>query len=265
MAVFTLNDPLDFKTVTSIFLYGKTAPPTEIFDRIRLPGQPQDTIQIDAVSFMSPTGVGRFATANQAQFVKDFFDITSQATLGWLPPAVQAELDRQVALHAQDPTYDGTVRLKVSDLKNLGVSAGQFHFAIRQREWDVGINLDYAARTYIYNSEGFSIDPNATFVFDMNDLTKSYIDDMRVIPDPDNFDFKSDDLSGAALGGALVLIPQIDPYNLSQSRQPLSGSDEKPLLMEYMNKDSIPTTRYAPRCSTNPTSAAGTRKTTRPR
>ena len=58
MSTFVLTDPLDFLTMTNIFLYGQTTTP-DLLNRIRSANAPSDIVQIDTSSFMGPNGPAR--------------------------------------------------------------------------------------------------------------------------------------------------------------------------------------------------------------
>src|SRR2546423_542346 len=107
----TLSNPLDFATVTNLFLYGTVDTPINYSDRVRDPADaPVVAAQIDAAAFMSDTGPGRYALPSFASFVRTFFD-----DIGALPGPVQTYLTQQLAQqNGQWP-----VSVSVATLKTL--------------------------------------------------------------------------------------------------------------------------------------------------
>src|ERR1700730_6347273 len=177
MSTFVLTDPLDFRSITNIFLYGQTTTP-DLLNRIRSPNSPSDIVQIDASSFMGPNGPGRYALPSQSAFVQGFFSAASQGTFNGLPPA----LTQALALLSGTSTVSWTV----AQLKTIGVDASLFSFSFQQRGWQRGTG-DYAARTYIYNTERFSLSDSTVFTFDLNNPANSQVTNLAVLPAPDNF------------------------------------------------------------------------------
>jgi len=217
MATFSLSDPLDYLTITNLFLYGSPTTPANIFDRIRSPQGP-DTVEIDAQTLMQ--GPGRYATPNLARFVQSFFADASSGTLNSLP----------AALKAQVLAASGPVTFTVAQLEAAGVSDAQFRFSFVQRGWDPATNTDYGARTYIYNSQTYYLDDNTQFVYDPTNPANSQLKNVRILPKDEDFDFSSSDTTGAGAGGKILLKPAIDPYDLAQKH---------PLLMHYINLGNV--------------------------
>src|ERR1700730_12207098 len=91
MSAFHLGDPLDFVTITNLFLYGQPTTPQNYCDRIRADSPPIVTVEIDAASFMSAAGPGRYALPSLAPFVKTFFQ-----DIGAMPGAVQAYVTQKM-------------------------------------------------------------------------------------------------------------------------------------------------------------------------
>jgi hypothetical protein len=52
MAAFFLRDPLDYNTITNVYLYGSLTTPSNIFDRIRSPTSGADTVEIDTQALL---------------------------------------------------------------------------------------------------------------------------------------------------------------------------------------------------------------------
>lgn len=214
----TLSDPLDFKAVTNLFLYGTVDTPVNYSDRIRDPAAPVVSAQIDAATFMSATGPGQYALPYFASFVRDFFE-----DIGALPGPVQTYLTQPLAQqNGQWP-----VSVSVATLKTL-IGTEPFKIIFQQRGWDSG-SSDYGDRTYIYNTEMFNISDSTVFVFDPFG-TDSHIENMQIIPAPDGFDFQSNSPL-AQLGNDNVLKPNIDPYNLSLGRE---------LALQFTNLGGVP-------------------------
>jgi hypothetical protein len=76
MPSYTLVDPLDYRTITSLFLYGQPTPPQTYDERIRQPGAPTVDANVSS-SFWSPGGPGRFAMPALNAFVQSFFTNTA--------------------------------------------------------------------------------------------------------------------------------------------------------------------------------------------
>jgi hypothetical protein len=167
--------------ITSLFLYGVDPPPAELFDRIRDQNAPNNdiTVTLDANSFMSdPDSPARYALPVLSPFVTAFF-----SNLSFFFPDLAG--------------IQGSAT--VADLiSNYHVDATLFRFAIRQA-YIATDSQDYPARTYIWNSEGFTLSQDTKFVFsDPSDPNfVPHIENLRVLPFDDNFDFGSKDLNSA--------------------------------------------------------------------
>ena len=219
MPAVRLTNPYDFTTVTNLFLYGQETTPSNYSDRLRASDAPVVTVEIDAASFMSASGPGRYALPYFALYVQTFFqDIAAT------PPAVQAFVTQRLA----DQGGSGPVSVTVAELKTL-MATTQFDIDFQQRGWDAG-SSDYGARTYIYNAEGFRLSDSTRFVFDLSG-PNSHIENLAIVPKDDGFDFASGSPL-AQLGNDTVLRPNIDPYNLSLGRQ---------LAINFVNIGDIPT------------------------
>jgi hypothetical protein len=228
MSVF-LSDPLDFVTVTNVFLYGQKTVPQNYSDRIRDPITAMETVQIDAARFMSASGPGRYALAALAPFVAQFF-----TNPGSISPAVQSYVASELA--AQGGT--GLVAVSVGKLKSLLNNDRLFDIVFQQRGWDAG-SADYAARTYIYNTESFFLSDSTVFQFGAT-ASLSRIDGLQIIPRDDNFNFISNSRL-AQLGNNLIFRPQIDPYNLSQESDAKNASIERSMALEFVNLQGVAT------------------------
>lgn len=135
---------LDIFTLTNLFLYGQTEKPVNYCDRIRPADAEEIHVQLDMFSFMT-SGPGRYAVASSASFVQTFF---SNLHFG------SAELSPALSAYLQ--TQQGPVTLTAAELRTLGYTDTDFRFSFQQRALDT-TSEDYAARTYIYNSEAFEI------------------------------------------------------------------------------------------------------------
>jgi hypothetical protein len=161
-------------------------------------------------SFMS-TGPGRYALPSLAPFVQRFFG-------GGLPSALQG--------------ITGTYTVQQL-IDKFHVDPSEFRFSFQQRGWQPNTS-DYGLRTYIYNSEGFVLDPNTTFVFDG---ANSHIDNLKVFAFNDNFDFNSGSSLAqlvAQLGDRVVLNPNIDPYNLADPNH-----TKRQVIISFTNKQGV--------------------------
>jgi hypothetical protein len=148
MPIVSLSNPLDFKKITCLYLYGQDTVPDIYENRLRSTNAPTIVVDVDS-SFWS--GPGRYATPALCPFVQSFF-----SSLASLPMEVQQLYATRFAAQGNV----GPVQITVSDLILLaGVPASQFRFSFAQ--YGFGTNTsDYAARTYIYNNEGFSLSPS---------------------------------------------------------------------------------------------------------
>lgn len=148
----TLGDwkNLTNEVMTSFFLYGTPTPPQALNDRVKDPHR-NVAVVIDAASFMS-NGPGRYANPSQVPFVQMLFG----------PPAVLLSWVRKWGI---ETTRSWTVgELKALILREGGTLGDFFTHTLQQYRIDAG-SLDYAQRTYIYNSEKFDLSDSTKIDF----------------------------------------------------------------------------------------------------
>lgn len=202
----------DIHTATNLFLYGTVDTPINYIDRLRsqeeynsLPlrhiddlrdqnGQPILSpvlrVQIDAQGYMND-GPGRFARAEQAKVVNDFFG--GNINLSGL---------------------DGEVTLRT--LIDLGrVLEPDISFQMSQYKIDDPNKDDYASRAYIWNTTRFEIPLDTVFVIDNGVAIE--IKDLRIEPSDDNFNFITPGWLNQQIGNELILEPFIDPFHIGRS------------------------------------------------
>jgi hypothetical protein len=111
MTNFALTDPLDFRTITNLYLYGQSTTPQSYDQRIRPAGAPTVDVNVDP-SFWNATGPGRFAMPAINSFVKSFFE--SPASIFSSPGVLQI-----FANHLAAQGGVGPVSISVAELKTV--------------------------------------------------------------------------------------------------------------------------------------------------
>jgi hypothetical protein len=147
----------------------------------------------DAVSYMKT--YGRYvANAPQSKILEEFFD----------------NADRQSLLAVLQNEYGSNqTSFTAKQIIDAGYSRKDyFNFAFQHIALDPH-SSDYAARTYLLNSAAFTLSQDTKFVFDGNN---SRLENMKVLPLDDNFDFKSSS-TFATVGNPLLRLG-IDPSGI---------------------------------------------------
>ncbi len=201
---------LTSEEVTSWFLYGTKDVPTYYGDRIRDSSAPGATLTFDAVEFLA-SGPGRY-------LIQLFSDL----------PIVREFFARALS----NPTRHETVSLdmlagEIGDKLNGSGNWPSTVLSIVNFKIDAS-NPDYADRTYVWGSIS-AILRTATFVFDGD---KSTIKNINFRPANTDFDFHSTEFV-TNTGGALKLIPEIDPYQLGDG----GGTRKVDLVFDSASKD----------------------------
>lgn len=190
--IYTWNQ-LGVSAITNLYLYGTTAKPANLESDALIRG-PLPTLQspgittsidMDAVSFMA-TGPGRFANGTQLSVVARFMDGTG------VPTAT-------------------SVRQVYTLSTMMSMTGGSDRVGIQQYNYSDGVG-DHAFRTYVYNSSGFRLAPEAVFVIEPDG--SRHVENFAILPFDDNFDFFSgDDL---ATFGNPWLQARIDPSRIGR-------------------------------------------------
>ena len=137
---------------------------------------------MNASAFMSSSG-GRFAKPSEFEVVQKFFASSTS-----LQP-------RSYSLNAM--------------LNQLGLLVNATSIIVNQKEFADG--GDYLERVFVFNNTEFKIEASTSlrFVVDM-DGTR-HIQNLKIVPQTDNFDFTGGDLTTNTLNTAIR--PFIDPSN----------------------------------------------------
>lgn len=174
--------PASAAHITRQYLYGSQVTPTVLSERLRdLPPDYHHYIEIDANSYMA--GYGAYAVPARAQFVKDFF----QGAVSLAPGAYTVE--------SLKSTYNASL----------------FRFAFQHAQVDPG-NTNYMERAYVFGHASFYLSDDTRFVV-AADGTRS-IENVRVVPEDENFDFVSAGL--AQYLNDYYLRPNIDPSQIGR-------------------------------------------------
>ncbi|WP_080639371.1 VWD domain-containing protein [Teredinibacter turnerae] len=184
--------------ITNLYLYGETTTPADYEERLRSTAEYQDTITVKLdMQAMMESGPGRYASAPQAQFVQDFFE---NGTI-------------------QHPNGSGALvgSHTKAELVDLGFSEDLFRFDFKQMFLDTG-NSDYIYRTYIFNSQLFTLSDDTEFHFSGSTNT-NYITDLEVRIFNEDFDFESSEgITGFLVNSANVLLEEIiDPHDIGRT------------------------------------------------
>lgn len=181
--MYSYND-LSINGITTLYLYGQLRMPDILSDSFLRPNEPLN-ILVDAVSVMQNS---RFAYASLSPVVSFFMDENNH--IG------EVSGQRQIFTRAQIQ-------------EKAGATA---NFAIRNVDYVDWLN-DHAARTYIWNSQGFTVASDARFVIEP-DGTR-HIENFAILPFDDNFDFESDNLP-AKVGDLLLKKRLLTPLRLAE-------------------------------------------------
>ncbi len=209
-AAITTLTALTSEQITRLFLYGMDSVPADLTaESLIRAASDSSTVEVDAVTFMSPTGPGRFALASEFELVQEFFE---EGIFGGfsndLMPGVYTK--QQVAAE---------------------FGLGFFGLTLQHVNLRDAID-DYVERTYIYNTQEFEVFDEAQFI-----VTASgdrFIENFSVVPGDrvqDNFDFVGGGLA-AAIGNG-VLEPAIDPSGIGRT-----------VNINYVNRSSVPRVTY---------------------
>lgn len=177
------------KQIVSSYLYGSLAPPPSedlLEDDIIRPSTQTTTVSINAYTYMS-AGAGRYALAPQFEIVREFF--------------------KEVELNGSIPVGSYSFSQIQSHLV-LDPRQNPYNVeAIDQKEYSGG--GDYLERVFVTNNSNFAIDlsVNPTFIVDSNG--NGTIENLRIEPLLDNWDFEGGDGSTNSLNNAIM--PFIDP------------------------------------------------------
>jgi len=127
-------------------------------------------------------GAGRFATPSQFEVVQEFFDSTNIIPQG-------------------SHSFSAI-------LSHLGITgANPNRASINQSEYAFG--GDFLERVFVYNNSSFEIDLSVNPMFVVDSNGDRYIEDLRILPVTDNWDFISNDPQTILLNGAIYGF--IDP------------------------------------------------------
>ncbi|MEZ5691989.1 MAG: hypothetical protein R3D71_10060 [Rickettsiales bacterium] len=232
MTVYNWNQ-LGIEEVTNLYLYGSLNTPDNLAsDTLIRPkvvrqndvymfedGTPLASITLDTVSFMS-SGPGYFAKASNSALIQQFFNNTTLLSTSGVRQEFSLAMIKSI----------------------LGLNDIQSNISIQQYAYDVG-SADFLQRSYIYNTSGFTITDNHSpadrkikFIIEA-DGTR-HIQNMRILPLSDNFDFDSSDKSTVLAN--TVLQPNIDPSNIGRRANIIFDEASKanvPLITDYYKAD----------------------------
>lgn len=188
------------EAMTSLYLYGTLTPPVDLNNRTADPNRTV-SVTLDAVDFMS-AGPGRYANPSQVPFIKTLFG-DKAALVAWM---------QKWGITDEHPWTVGELEDKIGK-ENL---KGFFKHTLYQYKLDVN-SSDYAARTYIYNSENFDLSRDTAVSFNTSEPnTPPQLFNVAFVPEADNFDFEGGGGVVTAVGNGLVLKPAIDFQNIGK-------------------------------------------------
>ncbi|MGC0094495.1 hypothetical protein ACPPTV_00360, partial [Ralstonia pseudosolanacearum] len=189
------------EAMTSLYLYGTLTPPVDLNNRTADPNR-KVSVTLDAVDFMS-AGPGRYANPSQVPFIKTLFG-DKAALVAWM---------QKWGITDEHPWTVGELEDKIGR-ENL---KGFFKHTLYQYKLDVK-SSDYAARTYIYNSENFDLSRDTAVSFNTSEPnTPPQLFNVAFVPEADNFDFEGGGGVVTTVGNGLVLKPAIDPQNIGKN------------------------------------------------
>lgn len=174
--------------LTRLFLYGLTngqiTTPEELTDRLRDtdPESIGANVNITAQNYMDSWG--KYAVPARAEFVNKFFNGVVTLSTG---------------VHT------------VADLKVI-YGDSMFRFSFQHAQVDIG-NERYMERSYVFGHASFNLSDDTEFVVDSSGNLS--MQNVKVVPENDNFDFKS--TSMAQYLNEYFLIPNIDPSGIGRT------------------------------------------------
>ncbi|WP_186728985.1 hypothetical protein [Sphingomonas panacisoli] len=177
------TEPVTPEMLLRRFLYGVNETPDLLTDRLRdlAPTASISIGEINSDTYLA--SYGRYINAAYFPFVQDFF--TGAKTLS-------------VGTHT------------VAQLQST-YGASEFLYTLSNANTDVG-SSDFFLRAFMFGHADFHLSPDTQFVVDTNgDL---HIENMRYIPDVDNFDF--DSTGPTAIYDAVFAKPEIDPSSIGR-------------------------------------------------
>lgn len=171
------------KNVVSAYLYGGNTPLNLVSDALIRSDLTTSTVSINAAAFMTQSA-GRFATPSQFNVVQKFFAESTSLTTG---------------------SYTLS-----QIMNNLGISATKAVIGIDQKEYSSG--ADYLDRVFVFNNTNFEIENNTALRFVVDANGTRHIQNLKIIPQTDNFDFNAGDSMTGALNNAIR--PFLDPNDV---------------------------------------------------
>lgn len=188
--------------LTRLLVYGTTTPGSDPNSHIREDSVGAPAITLSMLEYLTD-GAGRYARPAQAPLIDAFFSDARAAG-----PALP------------DGTYTAT---QVRSLLSLGSGAGSLSFAVSNYRTDAG-SADFLERSYVFGGSGFAIDESLVFRVQGGAYS---IENVRLVADPDDFDFQSGDSLASVANIPLRLA--LDPYGLI----PETGGDTKGVVLNY--------------------------------
>ena len=191
----TLEELMDPKVITNIYLYGQKATPSkEELANEKFIGRKDEvkvTVNKEYIEEFMKT-YGRFANASKIKVVQRFFNEDTPLMPG---------------IYSREKFAYGKNKKEAEENLEEYIHAYQ-HIYFRGNN-----NEEWARRTYILNSQGYAINKFAKFI-----VTKDgerYIENLTLLPLMDNFDFSSKNWL-AILGNYAYLEDDIDPYRIGK-------------------------------------------------
>ena len=174
--------PVTSEYITRLFLYGDPITPEHIPDRLRDDSQSGATGEVDAQQYMNT--YAQYAVPARAGLVQKFFE----GQISLLPGTYTSE-------------YLASV---------VGGAEAQFSYV--NAYVDIGGN-NYMERAYIFGHAAFYISPDSLFVVEAGGTRR--MENVRVVPEEDNFDFVSTGISQILNDN--VLQPRIVPFEIGKT------------------------------------------------
>ncbi|CBJ36921.1 protein of unknown function [Ralstonia solanacearum CMR15] len=199
------------EVMTSLYLYGKLTPPSDLNDRVKNANRGTVTVNIDLASFMSEGAPGSYSNISQIKFVKTLFGEGEESLAQWMAkfgitddhPWTVRDLKKQIAK-------------KMLNGKPWPIG-DSFSDVLQQYKLDPG-SPEYGRRTYIYNTEKFDLSDDTIVNFNTSKPNAApVLENVSLIPRDEDFDFVGGGGVLTFLGNDGYLKPNIDPQNIGKT------------------------------------------------
>lgn len=226
--IFSANNPIKYsditpELITNLYLYGTKSTPPDLIDRIWTEGSEAITLYADAASYMKD-GPGRYTNPSQFNAIEEFFS----------EPWVGSNFD---VAEGEKKEYSKEDLMRILSLEEEDFRSG----GVQQYDYGEG-SWDYDSRVYIFNSTSSVIDSSRTdlkfIVENINGELIKNVENIRILPFNDNFDFESDDILTTV--GNYFLKNSIDPQDIGKTVSIEFTENSKknsPVIASYTSED----------------------------